>query len=51
MRETLFIDRKAKAVSMVRTKINHKDEVCTSIRDQPKTISLVDPLADPGGDR
>jgi hypothetical protein len=42
IRQTLLIDRKAKAVSLVRTKINHED-MCTLVQDEPVTISLVDP--------
>ena len=40
--QTLLIDRKAKAVSLVRTKSNHQD-LCALVRDEPVTISLVDP--------
>lgn len=46
IRQTLLIDRKAKAVSLVRTKINQED-VCEMVQDEPVTISLVDPLARP----
>jgi hypothetical protein len=41
IRQTLLIDRKAKAVALVRTKIN-KEEMCAPVQDEPLTISLVD---------
>ena len=40
---TLLFDRVAKAVSLVRTKIN-KEDVCSMVQDEPVTISLGEPL-------
>jgi hypothetical protein len=47
IRQTLLIDRKAKAVSLVRMKINNED-LCEVVQSEPVTISLVDPRAEPG---
>ena len=41
IRQTLFIDRTARAVSLVRTKINGADD-CSTVQDETDTISLVD---------
>lgn len=43
IRQTLLIDRQAKAVSLVRTKISNED-TCAIVQDEPVTISLVDAL-------
>jgi hypothetical protein len=42
IRETLLIDRKAKAVSLVRTKIN-QEEICAMVQNSPVTNYLADP--------
>lgn len=47
IRQTLLIDRKAKTVSVVRTKTDHKDG-CETVPAEPVTYALVDPLAEPG---
>jgi hypothetical protein len=43
LRETLTFDRVAKAVTLVRTKINRQD-VCSIVQDEPLTLYLGEPL-------
>jgi hypothetical protein len=43
VRQTLMIDRQAKTVSLVRTKIN-STEMCGPVQDTPLTISLGKPI-------
>jgi hypothetical protein len=43
IRQTLTVDRVAKAVTMVRTKINH-EEACSIVQDEPLTLILGEPL-------
>lgn len=43
IRQTLTFDRVAKAVTMVRTKINRQD-VCSMVQDAPLTLYLGEPL-------
>jgi hypothetical protein len=42
--QKLLIDRQAKSVNLVRTKIN-REEQCARVRDEPLTLSLVDGTA------
>ena len=39
--QKLLIDRQAKSVNLMRTKIN-REEQCATVRDEPLTLSLVD---------
>jgi hypothetical protein len=43
IRQTLTLDRVAKAVTLVRTKINRED-VCSIVQDEPLTLFLGQPL-------
>jgi hypothetical protein len=43
VRQALTFDRVAKAVTMVRTKINRED-VCSMVQDEPLTLFLGEPL-------
>ncbi|QHO78209.1 hypothetical protein ACH79_42140 [Bradyrhizobium sp. CCBAU 051011] len=43
IRQALTFDRVAKAVTMVRTKINRED-VCSAVQDEPLTLYLGEPL-------
>jgi hypothetical protein len=43
IRQTLTFERVAKAVTLVRTKINRED-VCSIVQDEPLTLSLGEPL-------
>ena len=43
IRQTLTFDRVAKAVTMVRTKIN-KEGACSIVQDAPLTLYLGEPL-------
>lgn len=43
VRETLTFDRVAKAVTLVRTKIN-RENVCSMVQDEPLTLYLGEPL-------
>jgi hypothetical protein len=43
IRQTLTFDRVAKAVTLVRTKINRED-VCSMVQDEPLTLFLAEPL-------
>ena len=44
IRQTLTFDRIAKAVTMVRTKINRAD-ACSMVQDEPPTLFLGEPLS------
>jgi hypothetical protein len=44
MRQTLTFDRIAKAVTIVRTKINRED-ACSMVQDEPVTLFLGEPLS------
>ena len=43
IRQTLTFDRTAKAVTMVRTKINRQN-ICSMVQDEPLTLFLGEPL-------
>ena len=43
IRQTLTFDRVAKAVTIVRTKINRED-ACSVVQDEPLTLFLGEPL-------
>ena len=44
IRQTLTFDRVAKAVTIVRTKINRED-ACSVVQDEPLTLFLGEPLS------
>jgi hypothetical protein len=44
VRQTLFLDRQAKSVALVRTK-TRSDGACNVVQDAPFTVSLGDPVA------
>ena len=44
IRQTLTFDRVAKAVTIVRTKINRED-ACSMVQDEPLTLFLGEPLS------
>jgi hypothetical protein len=41
VRQTLMIDRQAKAITLIRTKIS-KEGACAAVQDEPLTLSLID---------